>query len=144
MTALTQQADLAFGEANEHRLTDTLNAYFNTTLERRGGYNLFDYIGNTNGKTIEVELKTRRIPHDKYPTALIGYNKVAYCDDPDKDYYFVFCYSDGIYYIKYDPKVFIHFDIDRSFVRSSRSDCSNTTQTVLLIPTTLLNRLEPV
>ena len=96
-----------------------------------------DYTNETN--TTYVELKTRRIRHDAYHTALIGANKIAFCSDPLKTYFFVFCYLDGIYYIKYDAAVFATFERSDNYYRGARPDCSNSVQSVVYIP---INRLK--
>jgi hypothetical protein len=138
----TLRDDLAYGEANETNINGRLNQTFGATLVRRGGYNIFDYVGRSDmGKTIEVELKTRRIAHDKYATALIGRNKIEYCSNPETDYYFAFSYLDGIYYIKYDPALFASFESRDDFVRSEREDTPTVNQSVIYIPTNLLSRM---
>jgi hypothetical protein len=136
-----QSADLAFGANSEQNLTATLNGHFNTTLNRLGGFHIFDYIGEADGRTIEVELKTRRIRHDQYLTAIIGTNKIEYAraNHIARDFYFVFCYSDGIYYTKYDPAVFAHLDTDDHYLRGARADCYNGEQRITHIPTSLLS-----
>jgi hypothetical protein len=132
-------ADRIFGAAGELNVGATLNRQFNTTLERRGGFHTFDYGGSLpTGRTIELELKTRRICHDQYPTTMIGRNKIEYCTNPDTDYYFAFNFSDGLYYIKYDKALFATFECRNDFVRSQRSDCYNPVQSVVYIPNHLL------
>lgn len=93
------------------------------------------------GRTIYVELKTRRIKHDQYPTAIIGLNKLKWCQrDPTKEYYFVFCYTDGLYYIKYDDTVFNEFERNLEYYRGERDDCINTAQSIVYIPSDLLQK----
>jgi len=123
----------------------SLNREFNTTLERRGGFYTFDYAGpQTTGRTIEIELKTRRIRHDQYPTTMVGQNKIDYCSSPNVDYYFAFNFSDGLYYIKYDRALFDTFERRNDFVRSYRNDCPNPVQSVVYIPNNLLIPVNPV
>jgi hypothetical protein len=138
-------ADRAFGAEGELNVGESLNRQFNTTLERRGGFYTFDYGGTLpTGRTIELELKTRRIRHDQYPTTMVGRNKIEYCSNANTDYYFVFNFSDGIYYIKYDKALFASFECRNDFVRSQRSDCPNPVQSVVYIPNNLLIPLTPV
>lgn len=132
-------ADRIFGANGEQNVTQILNQQFNATLERRGGFHTFDFFGpNNTGRTIELELKTRRNRHDQYPTTMVGWNKIAYCSSPNIDYYFVFQFSDGIYYIKYEKALFDSFEIRNDFIRSDRTDCPNPVQSVVYIPNNLL------
>jgi hypothetical protein len=101
---------------------------------------VFDY--NNRAKTIYVELKSRRIRHDEYSTALIGLNKIEACINPDVDYYFVYNYLDGIYYIKYDKTEFSAFEVDTSYQRSDRGDCLNKPSAVMYVPVKKLKRFE--
>ena len=128
----TQSADLAFGTANEDTIKNQIETIVGTPLIKQGGYSVMDYTNDI--KTIYVELKTRRINHDTYPTALIGANKIEFCSDPSKAYYFVFCYSDGIYYIKYNDSLFNTFQRSDHYYRGARSDCFNSVQSVYYIP----------
>ena len=128
----TKSADLAFGTKNEDVIKAQIESIAGTPLIKQGGYSVMDYTNDT--KNVYVELKTRRIKHDAYPTALIGANKIEFCSDPTKNYYFVFCYSDGIYYIKYDASVFNTFERSDNYYRGERSDCYNPAQSVFYIP----------
>jgi hypothetical protein len=135
----TQRNDIQFGTASEIANLDLLQNFLETTLERKGGYAIFDYENPT--KTVFVELKSRRIAHDKYPTAIIGANKVAACDD-ECQYWFAFCYTDGIYVIKYEKMLFDGFERNNSYLRGERSDCYNREQSVVYIPVEHLTKLE--
>lgn len=84
---------------------------FYPTLRRIANpYSPFDY--ETEDKEVFIELKSRTFAHNKYPTTMIGQNKVncakAY---PNKTYYFAFAFTDGLYWIKYDPEVFKSFQV---------------------------------
>ena len=107
-------------------------------LEDQNPYATFDFHNDV--KTIYVELKTRFIEHDRYATALIGANKVRFCTDPNKSYFFVWAYTDGLYYIKYDPTVFQHIEC-RPFVRNSRADYNDVEADYYFIPHTLLSKV---
>ena len=136
----TLKEDLSFGTASEHNLLGSLQSFLDTTLERKGGYEVFDYTNPT--RTIWVELKTRRVKHDLYKTTLIGANKIAFCSNPDVQYYFVFCFSDGVYYIKYEKDLCATFETKDDYYRTRRSDCWNKRQTVVYIPIEHLSRFE--
>lgn len=85
-------------------------------------------------KTIYAELKTRNIPSTRYATAMVGKNKIEFCNDPTKNYYFVFCYTDGVFYIKYDKDLFANFREENDFVRGERADCVSRPQRIVHIP----------
>ena len=133
----TQVADLAFGTRSEDYLKNQIETLVKTPLIKQGGYSIMDYTDASN--SVYVELKTRRIKHDAYPTAIIGANKIAFCSDATKDYYFVFCYLDGIYYIKYDQKIFDAFERRDDYYRGVRADCYNPAQSVVYIPISKLS-----
>lgn len=136
MASLKQ--DLAFGETSEQTNQRALEVFFNKTLIRRGGYAPFDY---DDGATFYVELKTRRIPHDMYPTAIIGGNKVdTAAANPNRTYWFCYAYNDGIYGIQYDKDVFDTFSRSE-YARGERSDYHNRPQECVFIPHTSLKRI---
>ena len=105
MTSLRN--DLAFGTNEEANLLSRLEGVFGKKLERQLGYASMDY--KSLEKPLYVELKTRRIRHDQYPTALISAHKVDFCKKSNSECYFVYQYTDGLFYIKYDEKVFESF-----------------------------------
>jgi hypothetical protein len=132
----SQKNDIVFGEKSETTLMNRIEGLVGQSLSRQGGFNIMDYTNAS--KTVYVELKTRRIHHNTYPTAIIGKNKIDFCSDPSKEYYFVFSYSDGVFYIKYDAKLFASFEVNSEFYRGERVDCVNRAQCIVLIPTHLL------
>jgi len=135
----SQKNDIIFGEKSEGTLLERIEGLIGQPLARQGGFNIMDYT-NAN-KTVYVELKTRRIRHDAYSTAIIGKNKILFCSDPSKEYYFVFSYLDGVFYIKYDAQLFSSFEVQNDFYRGEREDCVNRAQCVVMIPTKLFLRI---
>ena len=135
----TFASDYAYGTANESRQLKALNEALNTTLVVQGGFHTFDY--NNKEKTIYAELKSRRINHNKYSTAIVGQNKVEYARQHSTDtnhFVFAFHYNDGLYAIEYDEALFATFEKDDHYRRGDRPDFHNPEQKVLLIPTRLL------
>lgn len=132
MSGLTQQNDLSFGANSESANREKIEQFLDVVLEKTDTYAVMDWANTSH--TIYVELKSRRIRHDQYPTAIIGLNKVEFCNDPAKSYYFCFSYLDGLYYIKYDPALFATFQTNHNFNRSDRDDCANYTQRIVYIP----------
>jgi hypothetical protein len=138
---MSQKNDIAFGTASEMTNHDLLQLYLDTKLERKGGYAVFDF--ESPNKTIFVELKSRRIKHNTYTTAIIGLNKIAFSDHiPDAEFWFAFCYSDGLYVIKYDKEVFDTLEVCHDYVRGPRNDTHNHPQSVVFIPIELLTKVD--
>ena len=130
--------DRAFGQHNENTTTNTLETFLETKLNHRGGYSIFDY---DNGANIFVELKTRRIPHNQYPTAIIGGNKVLSASNhPENTYWFMYKYMDGLYGIKYSKDKFDSYT-QTEYSRGDREDYHNTPQQCYFIPHTDLQKI---
>jgi hypothetical protein len=133
--------DLKLGELNETKALPEIETFLNTKLTKdKNKYATFDFFNDP--KTIYVELKSRRIKHDKYNTALIGENKVKWCKNPDINYYFVWLYNDGIYYLKYDKELFATFKVEKEYFVKMRFDVGSfETSSVVHIPTNKLNKI---
>jgi hypothetical protein len=133
MSGSSVKNDLAFGEQSEMNNLEVLQTYLDTTLDRKGGYATFDFENPT--KTIFVELKSRRINHDSYDTAIIGLNKIAFCDHIEGvQYWLAFCYLDGIWVVKYEKELFDTFEVRHDYVRGARNDSSNQPSSIVMIP----------
>jgi hypothetical protein len=135
----TQRADIEMGERSETMLIPMVEELVGEAVARQGGYNIMDYTNAS--KTIYAELKTRNISSTRYLTAMVGKNKVEFCNDPTKTYYFVFCYTDGVFYIKYDKDLFATFYEENDFMRGERADCVNRPQRIVHIPRSKLTAL---
>lgn len=91
-------SDLAFGFNEEEKLLPFLKDYFkNDNIEKtKEKNNLFDYTCDG----IKIELKSRRIPHNKYDSLIFGKNKydkgLEYISNNEEVYYIFNC-IDGIY-----------------------------------------------
>ena len=138
MAVPTLKADLAFGEKSEEANTTKLNCIFKKNFIRRGGFSTIDY---DDGATFFVELKTRRIKHDRYETALIGGNKVDTArNNPNRTYWFCFNYEDGIFGLEYSKELFDTFE-RTMYSRGDRPDYHNKPQDTIFIPYKLLKKL---
>jgi hypothetical protein len=135
----TQKADLTYGLMSEAVVIDLLQKHFGTSFTHNGGYATFDFT-SINGD-IEVELKSRRICHDQYDTAIIGFNKVLYCKNPAKKYYFAFLYTDGLYIVQHKADLFNTFTRNQTYYRGGRLDCSNSPQHIVNIPVQHLQKV---
>jgi hypothetical protein len=135
----TKENDLSFGTSNEVPVLDKIQTFFGKKFIRQGGYSIMDYVDET--KTIYVELKTRRITHNRYTTGMVGLNKIEFCKDPNVEYYFCFCYTDGLFYIKYNKDLFDTFERNLDYYRGERADCVNSAQSIVYIPINYLNKI---
>ena len=134
----TFKQDYSFGTQNEQTAKSKLDCFFNTKLLYRGGNSTFDYDNRNN---VFVELKSRRIRHDKYDTAIIGANKVeAAINNPNNTYWFCYMYEDGLFGIKFDAEKFSKFE-RRMYSRGDRADHHNRPQLCYFIPTSQLSSL---
>lgn len=93
--------DYNFGKQSEIQLLKQFQEYFNdTTIESLDNYNAFDF----KGEKKYIELKSRHNTYNKYDTTMIGCNKLQQAriyDGLGYDIFFVFNFTDGIYYWKY-------------------------------------------
>lgn len=134
----TFKDDYSFGTNEESKQKGVLEKVFGVTLHHRGGSSTIDY---DDGQTFYLELKSRRVKHDQYDTTIIGANKVKFAaDNPTRTCWFCWNYTDGIYGLKYDKKVFDTFK-HGEYWRGSRPDYHNHAQHVYWIPHSLLTKL---
>ena len=91
----------AYGVKEENRLLIPLQQFFNDdTLRPMPDGSKFDFMGK--GKYIE--LKSRTFCKDKYDTTCISVCKIEYAkrNCHNYDFYFVFNFTDGVWWYKYD------------------------------------------
>jgi len=127
----TFASDYAFGTANEIAQLASIEEHLKTRLIHRKGNASFDY---DNGKDIYADLKTRRIKHDDYPTALIGGNKVEKAlSNENAEHWFFYNYTDGLFAVKYDKEKFAKYS-RRMYKRGNRDDYHNRAADTYFIP----------
>ena len=97
--------DIAFGLNSEEEMINILNAKFNTNVIKLDTFNPFDF----ETKTRLIELKSRKNLSSKYPTTMIGDNKIIEAEKQNKKVYFVFKFTDKIKYIRYNKSRFDKF-----------------------------------
>lgn len=137
MFSATFASDYAFGTANETPVQKKVEQFLETPLIRRGGMSTFDY----DNDKIFCEVKSRRIPHNAYPTAIIGANKVDEAQrNPKNTYWFFFDYVDGLYGVKYDEEKFSQYE-RTDYSRGDRADYHNRPQECVFIPSSDLVRI---
>jgi hypothetical protein len=103
---MSKSYDISFGENNEITVFNQLKDKFDT-LKKTKKYDEFDY----ETATLKIELKSRRCNHDKYPTTMIGLNKIKKCEDPNMRYLFIFKFEDKTLWCEYDVNVFENFEV---------------------------------
>ena len=106
---MKKSQDILFGKQNEDIIFNNTELKF-SGLKRTSKYSLFDF--ETTG--LKIELKSRKFNHDKYPTTMIGYNKILECErDPTQRYLFIFYFLDKILFCEYDKDIFLNFEIKK-------------------------------
>jgi hypothetical protein len=121
---LTREQYCQIGKNNEAEIHFLLDEYFNTTFYADPNiYGKHDFYNNEGGvyfnkskATKAVEVKSRLdITHNRWWTAFIDKHKVD-AQIPNIEYYYVYIYADGIFYIKYDKVLFDTFDINNEAI----------------------------
>lgn len=96
-----------YGTAKETELLPVIEKVLNLKLKQTK--ERFEGIDFYNRKArVMVELKSRRFKSDLYEKTMIGLNKLDYLKIEklkDFDMYFFFSFTDGLYYLKYDPTI---------------------------------------
>ena len=114
-----------------------LERTFNENFEKTDKYHPLDF----KGRGCWVEVKTRTFEVNKFDTTMLPYSKIEYAKKCANSVYFVFVFTDGIYYILYDQEVFSKFSVN-VFKRTNRTDHVDTAQNYIYIPTQLLTKIE--
>jgi hypothetical protein len=87
-----------------------------------------------------VEIKSRTNRYAQYPTSILQKTKCDYARLQTKPVYFVFAFTDGVYYIQYNPEVFDTFETE-VFQRPGRVDKTDLRQVYVYIPIGSLTRV---
>ena len=92
--------DIEFGFTKECEVLPIIKKTLNdNSICKLDKNNVFDFIGDNK----LIELKSRHNIFSKYPTTMIGYNKIKEASKlNNKDVYFFFCFDDCLAYWKYD------------------------------------------
>jgi hypothetical protein len=96
-------SDYLVGRASEEKYLPSLQKALNDNSLTHTKYksDIFDY----KGENKYAELKTRTFEKNKYPDTMVGLNKIEYAkQNPDTEFYFVFAFTDGLYYWKYNEE----------------------------------------
>jgi len=94
--------DVIAGHKNELMMKPIIEEFFGVKLYQTDAYHPFDF---RDENKIFYEVKTRNVKHDKYPTTMVGQNKIEVANLSDRDVYFIFGFTDGNFYFKYNRNV---------------------------------------
>jgi len=97
----------AFADSIVEEVSVEFNNMFNLQLQKTPQFSVFDLEDKIN--KIAIEIKQRNINHDRYSTAIIGWNKYLKARNYITIGYipiFVWYYNDGIYCFKYNNEQF--------------------------------------
>ena len=87
---LIKQKDLIKGNFEEIRIKCIINEYFNCDVLKTEDNHPMDFIDSN----LYFEIKSRNNNYNKYPTTMIGKNKINFANNnPDMIYYFIFSFS---------------------------------------------------
>jgi hypothetical protein len=95
------------GRTAETTCFPVFQAKFPDLVRIKNPYALFDF----ESPECRIELKARTTPHDKYPTTIVGENKVQAAEKDPRAHYFAFAFTDGLYWVQYDKDLFADFEV---------------------------------
>ena len=90
---------IMMGDRNESRLFPIIRELYGDDLNKIDGkFAPFDY----QSPTKLIELKSRNLKYNKYPTTMVGYNKIELArKERDRKVLFLFAFLDGLYEWEY-------------------------------------------
>jgi len=143
-----KQMDIEFGRISEQEMLPVLNKVFGEEHHKEklpsGEEHEFDRHDFWNAtRTKKKELKTRRIGHTDYSTAVVNNSKIIN-QDPKIAYTYIWKYTDGVFYLDYDKTLWTK---DNGFYVSMMKcwrDGVCEEQPVMNVPRRYLNRLAVV
>lgn len=101
MKLTTKENDILVGDMNE----DLIRQYFldeDVVLLKTDNYHPMDFIDIDNNQFIEI--KSRTFNSSKYPTTMIGENKIIFARQCGKKCKFIFVFTDKTLYYDFNPK----------------------------------------
>lgn len=131
---LSIKDEVNYGTAKQKELFNDINKFFGGNLKpTKFIYARYDFYDNTH----IYELKSRKCSIHEYPSTVIALNKI---DKKGRPQVFIFAFTDGIYYIRYDKELFDTFEL-RPFKRNSLEDMTYSETPYFFIPTNKLSKL---
>ena len=108
MSEEKKQIDLKFGFKKEKSTKPILEYFFDVKLVETENYHTFDYASIDGApKPLMIELKSRRVKMNQYPSTMVGFNKIEKAvklmksENGGYQIYFVFDFDDCIAYYKF-------------------------------------------
>lgn len=95
---VSDKQEYSYGQKKEKELKPLFEKFFDTKLSETKRYDTFDFTG----KNITIELKSRRNTKNRYPTTIIGMNKIDKIKEGER-VICAFSFTDGVYYWEYEP-----------------------------------------
>jgi hypothetical protein len=125
-------SDNIMGKVNEDKVYNIINNYWNerNITKTNDIYSNYDFYDSK----YTYELKSRRCEHNKYSTTMIPEMKCH------KRTYLLFFFTDGLYYIRYNKKLFDNFE-KKMFVKN-RYDKQDKQKYYYYIPVEYLKKIE--
>lgn len=132
----TLKNDLHFGKKCEQKILPVITKFFNDEIEMsKNQYSTYDFIG----KKYIYELKSRTNKYLDFDTTLIPEKKIL--NRKNDNIIFLFYFTDGLYYIKFDKKKFNIYKKDL-FCRNARIDYNDMPSLYYYIPVTDLKKID--
>lgn len=104
------QKDIAFGLSSEAQIILKLREFFKEDIiKSTSDFCIYD--AKCKDTNTFYEIKTRRCKLNEYKTTIIPITKIDIYDGKNT-LYFVFSFTDGIFYIKYEKMLFETFERD--------------------------------
>jgi hypothetical protein len=125
-----------FGIKSENDNIKLISSFFNQTFNKTSSYHPIDFISDTH----YLEIKSRTVNYNKYPTTILPLSKINYIKRHPKPAIFVFIFTDNIYYIDYDEKLFESFTI-KEYTRAPRTGIKDKPTEYIYIPINYLKQL---
>lgn len=137
MSYRSLQEDIEIGKQGEIDVLPSLQKFFgdNSITSTNNQYSRYDFIGSNKTR---YEVKTRTNSVHLYDDTLIPLSKLKQCKD--NIVYFIFNFTDGIYYIKYNKELFDTFKVEE-FRRKPRFGIVDYRQKYVYIPVKELSRI---
>lgn len=95
-----RKEDLLMGVLGEVYILDAIKSKFGD-IEKLDEFHPMDFYSKQTNTYFEI--KSRRNTYNKYPTTMVGYNKIDWIHKNNiENVYFIFVFTDGDYYYKFD------------------------------------------
>jgi len=106
------QEDKEFGILQENEKKNIIDQYFACNSVKLSEHHCYDFYDKKTQTYYEI--KSRKNAYNSYPDTVVGYNKIEYIPSrPGRLFYFIFNFTDGLYYIKYEQKLFDTFIVKK-------------------------------